>query len=89
MTYQVKFYQDAGHGWAAVKREVLKELGIAKQVTPFSYQSRSGKTVYLEEDGDLSLFYKAVEAKGDTVEVVKRSYAERSPIRNYPSYQEI
>ena len=49
-------YTDPGHGWIAVKRNVLDILNIADKITPFSYQK--GHTVYLEEDCDASLFFK-------------------------------
>ena len=49
------FYADPGHGWMAVKKQQLVELGIAAKITPCSYQR--GDTAYLEEDGDLDLFF--------------------------------
>lgn len=51
-----KLYSDPGHGWLAVKRAELIKLDILSKITHCSYQSRSGKTVYLEEDCDLSTF---------------------------------
>lgn len=58
-----KMYSDPGHGWMAVKRTELVELGIEDKISLFSYVSRSEKTVYLEEDRDMALFLQAFEAK--------------------------
>lgn len=53
------FHEDPGHGWLAVPRTELRALGIAGEVSEYSYQSRDGSIVYLEEDCDLSLFCRA------------------------------
>lgn len=81
---KVKFYSDPGHGWAAVKRQVLYQLGITDKITMYSYQK--GGTVYLEEDCDLTTFLNAVKARGDFVELQEKHTEGRSPIRNYSRY---
>lgn len=53
------FHQDPGHGWLEVPRAELQALGIAHRISGYSYQSRDGATVYLEEDCDLSTFARA------------------------------
>ena len=83
MELKVKLYTDPGHGWVAVKRKLLDELGIADKITYFSFQK--GKTVYLEEDCDLSVFLKAKKEAGEEVEMLE-VYQENTPIRSYPSY---
>lgn len=80
---KVKFYSDAGHGWMAVKRELLVTLGILDKITPYSYQK--GKTVYLEEDCDATTFVETCKAKGISLEFVQK-YCNHSPIRNYPQF---
>lgn len=82
-----KSYSDPGHGWAAVKRKLLVELGIDKEITHFSFQR--GQTVYLEEDCDLSLFVKAFTAKhGEAPQFVEGSYTNnQSPVRSYDRYR--
>lgn len=50
------FHQDPGHGWLEVPRAELQALGIAHRISGYSYESRDGATVYLEEDCDLSTF---------------------------------
>ena len=61
---KVKYYTDPGHGWVAVKRKLLNDLGIADKITYFSYQK--GQTVYLEEDCDLATFATAMNLRGVT-----------------------
>lgn len=77
------FHSDPGHGWLAVKLKELQELGIADKISSYSYQK--GKTVYLEEDCDMSIFIKAKKAQGIDVQY-RDSYLEKTPIRYYSSY---
>ena len=84
-TLKVKFYTDPGHGWAAVKRSLLQDLGIADKITNFSYQK--GQTVYLEEDRDLATLLTALSVqRGQAVQYVHRQTDRRSPIRSYERY---
>ena len=82
--FKVKFYSDPGHGWGAVKRKVLFDLGIAHKITPYSYQK--GDTVYLEEDCDLSMLVTALAIKGIVIKYEERTTNNRSPIRNYDRF---
>ena len=52
-----KYYQDPGHGWIAVTKEEIEELGIQKAISHFSYLDKD--YVYLEEDCDAPMFIKA------------------------------
>ena len=83
-TMKKVFHSDAGHGWLAVKVSDLKMLGIETKITPYSYIK--GKTVYLEEDCDMSKFIEAAKAKGITIEVRSGTPRDRSPIRSFKSY---
>lgn len=84
-TITKKFYCDPGHGWMAVKRQELFELGIATRVSQYSYQN--GKTVYLEEDCDASLYIQAMrEIKGIEVEPIFKHSDKNSPIRSYQRF---
>jgi hypothetical protein len=84
---KLKYYTDPGHGWVAVKRKLLTELGIADKITYFSYQK--GNTVYLEEDCDLSTLITALQVKhnGLVMEYDTKHTNNRHPIRNYESYR--
>lgn len=79
-----KMYTDPGHGWLAVKRSLLVELGILEKITHCSYQK--GKTVYLEEDCDFSTFVEAMHSRGLSVPHVSKHTDKSSPIRSYPSF---
>jgi len=57
MKKQFDFIQDPSHGWVKVPLMLLIELGIADQVTSFSYYNNGH--VYLEEDCDASRFAQA------------------------------
>jgi hypothetical protein len=81
---KIKYYTDPGHGWGAVKRHVLEDLGIASQISRFSYQR--GKTVYLEQDCDLPRLLTALSARGIWVEHVNRHTDRRSAIRSFAAY---
>jgi len=80
------YYRDAGHGWVAVKKNILEKIGIADKITSFSYQR--GKMAYLEEDCDLSLFMKAMEeylGKTPTLEV--KDHGNYSWVRSQETYK--
>lgn len=86
MTYT--FYTDPGHGWLQVPKSELIELGVADRISSYSYQELD--TVYLEEDCDLSTFFKA---KGWTEwpreEITKRYLDDREDcfVRQLESYK--
>lgn len=82
---KLKYYTDPGHGWVAVKRNILEQYGIAERITGFSYQK--GKTVYLEEDCDAYTFLTEMASKGIVVEYQNKHTNGRSPIRNYETYK--
>ena len=85
--FKVKFYSDPGHGWGAVKRKVLFDLGIADKISHFSYQK--GDTVYLEEDCDLSTLVTTLANKGTVIKYVEKHTDNRSPIRSYECFRAI
>ena len=78
---KLKFYSDPGHGWAAVKRKFLEDLGILDKISTFSYQK--GKTVYLEEDCDLSTLISILRQKSIEVDWQDKHTNKYSPIRSY------
>ncbi|OGT90135.1 MAG: hypothetical protein A2286_00040 [Gammaproteobacteria bacterium RIFOXYA12_FULL_61_12] len=80
------FYSDPGHGWLAVKKTVLGKLGIAALITPYSYQR--GDMAFLEEDCDLSTFFKAFKSAHGVDPVIREHSSSRdSRIRGYVSYR--
>ena len=84
MKNEFDFYEDCGHGWMKVKKELLSEMGIADKITPFSYER--GKYAYLEEDCDLTTFCRRFkDMYGEEVKY-KTHYSNRSAIRDYNRY---
>jgi len=80
-----KYYTDPGHGWYAVKRALLEKLGILQSISTYSYQR--GATVYLEEDCDASVFFKALDNAGVTWGYLEKHTDKRHPIRSYDMYK--
>lgn len=83
------FHADAGHGWLAVKRQELIDLGILNKITSYSYQR--GDSVYLEEDCDLTTYIQALKAAGryDQLLLEHTKHHDRSPIRSYDRFQAV
>ena len=82
----LNFYTDPGHGWAKVNKKVLNDLGIAEQISAYSYQR--GDFAYLEEDCDLARLMAAAAAAGVTVKLREHCSRERSSkIRSYRPYR--
>jgi len=89
-TQKLTFHCDRGHGWLEVPREDIDALGIADQISAYSYamaatHKRAGM-VYLEEDCDASLFLDAAKAAGWTIQIVEKYTDTDSPIRNMKRY---
>lgn len=83
MKYQ--FFADGGHGWIKVSISELEKLKIADKISSCSYMR--DKFAYLEEDGDLSLFFKAKNFEGkDFDKLCKTNHSQFSKIRSYHSY---
>ena len=86
MTIKIKFYSDPGHGWGAVKRKVLDQLGITDRITEYSYQK--GGTVYLEEDLDLATLINTLRNFNMDYTIVEKNLPYRySPIRSYERFK--
>lgn len=81
---KLNYHNDAAHGWVAVKRALLKELGILDKITHCSYQR--GNTVYLEEDQDLDTFMDAAKEAGLEIHFKEMRHVFRSHIRSYEPF---
>jgi hypothetical protein len=82
----IAYYTDPGHGWFAVKRTELADLGLLDKVSTYSYQR--GQTVYLEEDCDASLYFAAYRAAhGTHPAYVEKNTNKHSPIRSYDTFK--
>ena len=81
----IKFFADPAHGWGEVPISLIKELGIADQISHYSYMK--GDNAYLEEDCDLSVLMNALEAKGIIPNFVEVHTNNDSPVRGYQSFK--
>lgn len=81
----LRFISDPGHGWLEVPVSELARLGIAKQISRYSY--KKGAMAYLEEDSDAGVYLGALAAAGEPRPALDEVYQERTPIRGYASYR--
>jgi hypothetical protein len=85
-TLTLNYYQDPGHGWVKVKLSLLQRLGIAEQISTYSYMRKDN--VYLEEDCDLGRLYNALDNAGITLKLKSFVAREkRSKIRSYDYFR--
>ena len=64
---QLTKHSDPGHGWLEVPRGLLDTLGIAGDISRYSYVR--GDRAFLEEDCDAVKFEEAMKAAGQTITV--------------------
>jgi len=79
---KITFHIDPGHGWLEVPVKELRRLKILDRISPYSFVSRDGRTAYLEEDCDASLYVQAAGLEWSGVQ--ERFSNEESPIRDLP-----
>jgi len=61
------FHSDPAHGWLEVPVTAVIELGLVpSSFTAYSYQSRDGSVLFLEEDCDAPTFLEAYKAHKGT-----------------------
>ncbi len=80
---QIRYITDPGHGWFEVPVDLVRQLGIDREITVYSY--RRGELVYLEHDCDAALFDRAMRDQGLSYEL-REEYQEQTMIRNYPRF---
>jgi hypothetical protein len=66
-TIYYTYHTDPGHGWLEVGVDELILLGIGDKISSYSYIN--GGKAYLEEDCDMGLFIRTMEAKGIEVKL--------------------
>jgi hypothetical protein len=81
----ITIYADSGHAWGKVNKALLDKLGIADKISHFSYM-REDKA-YLEEDCDLGLLFKTLDANGYKYRIEDRFSHKTSRIRGYDAYK--
>ena len=86
-TVRYMFISDPGHGWLAVPATTIRKLGLAQDITCYSYVSDTGKTVYCEEDQDAGTVINALKEKGIEVKFREVNNAHNySSVRNMRPY---
>lgn len=83
-TKTIIVYADPGHAWAKVSKKELVKLGIANEISGFSYERK--EYAYLEEDCDLEKYVTALKAKGIVHKFRKTHTNRESKIRSYCPY---
>jgi len=84
-TFTIIVYNDPSHAWGKVKRKVLDNLGLAQEVSSYSYQYKDN--VYLEEDADLSLVCRHLLFNTNVqIKFVEKHTNRDSRIRSYERY---
>jgi hypothetical protein len=78
------FHTDPGHGWLEVEFAELERLGIAGEISHYSY--RNGSIAYLEEDGDAARFANAKAAAGEEFADHTVNVNHSHKIRSYRPY---
>jgi len=84
MKKQYTFFNDPGHAWLKVTKAELLRLGIADQISSFSYMDN--RHAYLEEDSDASRFIETLTKQGIEIEIEEHFTNDESKIRSYPQY---
>jgi hypothetical protein len=83
----IQIFEDPGHGWARVPRQRLQRLGIADQISTYSYQN--GANAFLEEDCDLGVLIAALREKGYEIRFRTHHTNRASKIRSFDTYRPI
>lgn len=60
---RIPYHEDLGHGWLEVQVSLLKELGIDKEISAYSYIDANDKIVFLEEDVDATILLNHLKQK--------------------------
>ena len=79
-----RFHVDPGHGWLEVPAAELEALGIAGQISGYSYLHEG--RAYLEEDCDLARFMEALKARGERPTFETVNHAGDWPGRQWGRY---
>jgi hypothetical protein len=75
---------DSGHGWIGIDYATLDRLGIASEISPYSYR---GQTVaWLEEDRDAEILLRALSIAGIRYHIRDEYIDGDAPIRMLPRW---
>jgi len=79
------YFADPGHAWIKCSKDLLKNLGIADQISTWSYMR--GNYAYLEEDRDATVLCNALIRSGIDFKFREYFGNRRSRIRKYKTYK--
>lgn len=82
---KLNYYQDPGHGWIKAPKALLQRLGIAGDISHYSYMR--GDFAYLEEDCDAARLFKAADSIGLEIKLNEFHTNKQSKIRSYDQYK--
>jgi len=82
---KLNYYQDPGHGWIKCNKSLLQRLGIAGDISSYSYMR--GDCAYLEEDCDAERLLAAAGRAGLVIQLIPSYSQKSSKIRSYRQYQ--
>ena len=79
--------EDPGHGWVIVTPARLAAYGITEaMISPFSYRTRDGAQIALEEDCDAGVFIEAFKRVHGEYPHLTREHQDPCPIRAWTGY---
>jgi hypothetical protein len=84
---ELAYIQDPGHGWIACSASLVRDLGIAHQISRYSYLDRPSGTAYLEEDCDAGLLIDALRAAGIQYSIREVHCNSDAKLRRLPAFE--
>lgn len=86
MEAKFKFYNTEQHGYLQTSLSYLRKLKISKLISPYS--RRLDNKVFLEEDCDIRILSKRLEAKGITILIEEDFSKPQLYFDNLPNYRD-
>jgi hypothetical protein len=75
---------DSGHGWVGIDYATIDQLGIATEISPYSYRGQT--MAWLEEDRDAEILLRALSCAGIKYRVRDEHIDGDAPIRMLPRW---
>jgi len=75
---------DSGHGWVGIDYATIDQLGIATEISPYSYRGQT--MAWLEEDRDAEILLRALSCSGIKYRVRDEHIDGDAPIRMLPRW---
>ena len=75
----IPYIQDPSHGWAIVKRDLLPKIRLKEEDFPYSYLSPKENFIALEEDCEMPILLKALDAHQIEYSIIDRLVEDEDP----------